>query len=123
MFHKTPHNSMDFRCSLPPESKAKLFFNADDDLIFTCEKLMKAKHQLVKRHLHEVFALRVEGRRRLVKKQHFGASNESTRYCYALLLAAREAHTALANNGVETLREGRRILNEVERVCHLARFL
>ena len=35
-FHKTPYNSMDFRYSLPPESKAKIFFNADDDLIYSC---------------------------------------------------------------------------------------
>ena len=40
-FHKTPHNSMDFRYQLPPESKAKIFFSADDDLIYNCENLTR----------------------------------------------------------------------------------
>ena len=57
MFHKTPHNSMDFRCSLPPESKAKLFFNADDDLIFTCEKLMKAFEKWKKYYIGDIVPL------------------------------------------------------------------
>ena len=40
-FHKTPHNSMDLRYSLPPESVAKVFFSIDDDVIIECEKLVE----------------------------------------------------------------------------------
>ena len=35
-FYKTDHNSMDFRFSLPPESKAKVFFSIDDDISVEC---------------------------------------------------------------------------------------
>lgn len=35
-FRKTPYNSMDFRYFLPKESKAKVFFSIDDDIIITC---------------------------------------------------------------------------------------
>ena len=57
LFHQTPHNSMDFRYSLPPESKAKLFFNADDDLIFTCEKLVKAFQKWKKYYIGDIVPL------------------------------------------------------------------
>ena len=48
---------MDFRYSLPPESKAKLFFNADDDLIFNCEKLMKAFEKWKKYYIGDIVPL------------------------------------------------------------------
>ena len=48
---------MDFRYSLPPESKAKLFFNADDDLIFTCDKLTKAFHKWKKFYIGDIVPL------------------------------------------------------------------
>ena len=38
-FHKNPHNSMELRFSLPPESKAKVFFSIDDDILTTCAQL------------------------------------------------------------------------------------
>ena len=41
LFHKTPKNSMDLRYSLPSESRAKVFFSADDDIITTCFELQK----------------------------------------------------------------------------------
>ena len=39
--HRTPHNSMDLRYSLPPESRARVFFSADDGIIITCAELQK----------------------------------------------------------------------------------
>lgn len=41
-FVKTPYNSMDFRYTLPKESKAQVFFSIDDDVIVTCEELRKS---------------------------------------------------------------------------------
>ena len=34
-----PHNSMELRFSLPPKSKAKVFFSIDDDILTTCAQL------------------------------------------------------------------------------------
>ena len=39
IFLKTPKNSMDNRYLLPSESKAKIFFNLDDDIHTSCEEL------------------------------------------------------------------------------------
>jgi hypothetical protein len=40
-FYQTPHNSMDFRYSLPAKSQAKVFFSIDDDITTDCEEMEK----------------------------------------------------------------------------------
>ena len=53
-FHKTPRNSMDFRFSLPPESKAKVFFSIDDDVILTSTQLKNGFEEWKKNAIGDV---------------------------------------------------------------------
>jgi hypothetical protein len=35
-FYQTPYNSLDWRYTIPPESKAQVYFSIDDDIIISC---------------------------------------------------------------------------------------
>ena len=62
-FHKTPQNSMDFRFSLPPESKAKVFFSIDDDIVLDCQELIQGFKQWRKYAIGDVSPLMGYGQR------------------------------------------------------------
>jgi hypothetical protein len=40
-FYQTPHNSLDWRWKRNKDSKARVFFSIDDDIIISCEELTK----------------------------------------------------------------------------------
>lgn len=40
-FYHTPHNSLDWRYVIPPESKTQVYFSIDDDIIISCQELTK----------------------------------------------------------------------------------
>jgi len=73
-------------------------------------------HQAVQGVLDEVLALGIQGAGRLVEHQHGGVLEQRTRDGDALLLAARKAHTALPDQGAETLRE---VVHELQGIRRL----
>src|SRR5206468_9574299 len=61
----------------------------------------------VERVLHEALRLRVERARRLVEHEYRWVAQHRSRDCDALLLSAREAVAALADDGVVAVRQRR----------------
>ena len=75
----------------------------------------------VQGHLHLMLTLSIKGRCGLVEKDDFRATHEGSSDGDALLLAARKAHTTLADKRVEALREEQLVLDEGQGVRHFAR--
>mmetsp|Transcript_10713 Transcript_10713/g.25405 ORF Transcript_10713/g.25405 Transcript_10713/m.25405 type:complete len:494 (-) Transcript_10713:604-2085(-) len=64
-----------------------------------------AGHEPLECALDEPFALRVQGRGRLVEEEHLGVLEDGPGDCHALLLPARQLHPALADGGLVAGRE------------------
>lgn len=94
-----------------------------EDLIGVTDRAKSVRHdhhgllpradQLVQSLLNLVFALRVKGRRCLIKKEHLRLANEGTGDGDSLLLSTRELHATLTDQSFVAIGEQGSVVNEV----------